>query len=540
MRNIKTQKQQKKLEKRSRISGKSVRGGLFSQHWQVITLVLCTILLYAPSIRYDFVVDDKLVLSGNTFVQQGIKGIPDLLTKGAFEGNPQAVQEKDNLSGGRYRPFTMVMFAFEVELFGSKPAVHHGINILLYGILIGLMVIVLKALLSERDWLSGFPLLPFFTVLLFTLHPTHTEVVANIKSRDEIVCVLFCFVSLWYAIRYTREEKIKDMILSAGSYFLALFAKESAIIFVFLIPLSIWFFVETPSRRIVRVGLMVLAVAIVFFIVRAQVVGFLDTRAPKSLFDNPFLYATIWERSATIMAGMGRYLLSALYPFTLSYDYSYNQIPVISWTHWQAIAGFVVTAALIGGTVYLSRKRHIVAYCGWFYLAGISIVSNVVFSVGTLMADRFLFLPTFAGAMAITWVVWRVAERRWQSRTLVVVILSGIGLVYTIRTVSRLPDWRDEYALVAADVVNAPESLRNRRVHAGFLFRQAQASPNELDRKRLLDEAYKHLHYSLSVNPNADPQVYFYLGQYYSIFYPRFDSSVYYFRQAVRLDQRAA
>ncbi|HQV00463.1 MAG TPA: LytTR family DNA-binding domain-containing protein [Bacteroidia bacterium] len=99
---------------------------MVSKNLLSIVLVLVVAVFYGNTLRNEFALDDLIVLTGNKFTQQGFAGIPDLLTHDAFVG---AYGEALNLSGGRYRPFSMVMFAIEKEIFGYTPVVFHFFNV---------------------------------------------------------------------------------------------------------------------------------------------------------------------------------------------------------------------------------------------------------------------------------------------------------------------------------------------------------------------------------------------------------------------------
>ena len=175
-----------------------------------LILFLLPFALYGISISYGYVLDDKLVLSENNFVKAGFAGIADIFTNEAFTGF--LGEQQDLVVGSRYRPLSMVLFAIEYELFGANPGLHHFLNILFYAFT-GLLIFRLFAFFfdprKEKTWFLG---LAFLTALLFIAHPVHTEVVANIKGRDEIIALLLSLGCLYYSFRYApkREDHSLD------------------------------------------------------------------------------------------------------------------------------------------------------------------------------------------------------------------------------------------------------------------------------------------------------------------------------------------
>ena len=138
-------------------------------------------------------------------------------------------------SDGLYRPITRVMFAAEWEWGGGKPGLGHWMNVLLYA-LTGYVLYRLLNRLTANTFLS------FTASLIFIAHPIHTEVVANIKSRDEILSFLSCLFAMGSYMDYLVKKSWTGMIGSFALLFLALGSKESAITFIAVIPLMGWFF----------------------------------------------------------------------------------------------------------------------------------------------------------------------------------------------------------------------------------------------------------------------------------------------------------
>ena len=174
--------------------------------WAYIFLFVFAVVLYANTLNHEFAFDDSVVITGNKYTRQGFEGIKTLATKDLFYG---IYGNSLDLEGGRWRPFTLVMFAIEYRFFGDNASPYHFINVLLYGITAIVLFMTLMQMFAsplvplssgrgdKRGEASGV-LLAFITTLLFIAHPIHTEVVANIKSRDEIISFLFLCLSLYF------------------------------------------------------------------------------------------------------------------------------------------------------------------------------------------------------------------------------------------------------------------------------------------------------------------------------------------------------
>lgn len=84
--------------------------------------------------------------------------------------------------------------------------------------------------------------LAFLAGLLFTMHPIHSEAIANVKSRDEIFSLIFVSLTFLYSFKYMETKKLVDIILAAVMFLLALLSKEYAIMLLILVPLALYTF----------------------------------------------------------------------------------------------------------------------------------------------------------------------------------------------------------------------------------------------------------------------------------------------------------
>jgi len=97
-----------------------------TQTW--IIIIICAV-FYVNTLANQFALDDVMVLTGNNSVKQGLGGIGDILTKDSFYGY---IGSASNLSGGRWRPLSLIVFAVEYQFFNDNPAIYHLTNFLLY------------------------------------------------------------------------------------------------------------------------------------------------------------------------------------------------------------------------------------------------------------------------------------------------------------------------------------------------------------------------------------------------------------------------
>ncbi|HEX5113467.1 MAG TPA: hypothetical protein VFV79_11500, partial [Saprospiraceae bacterium] len=217
--------------------------GFWARHWkEAIILMVVAIGLYWTCVRFGYVLDDQIVITDNTFTKKGVDGIWDILSTESFSGYFGGQQ--DLVAGSRYRPLSIVTFAIEQSIFGSNPFERHLVNLLLYGLLGLLIFRIFSILIPEKEnspWLLS---IPFLTAALYLFHPVHSEVVANIKGRDEIMTAIGALGALYFVLKYLPTKKIVWLILSGISMFLGLMSKENALTFLAVIPLTLYFFTK--------------------------------------------------------------------------------------------------------------------------------------------------------------------------------------------------------------------------------------------------------------------------------------------------------
>src|ERR1700722_1364838 len=161
-----------------------------------ILFLLC-FLLYGNTLHNEYAFDDPIYTTGNTYIVKGFSAFKDIFDKGSLAG----------VSGEKikqYRPLALLNFMAEVSLFGFNPHVSHFFNVLLFAFTVVLLYFFLQKILNETEHstLHYKREIIIAATLLFAFHPVHTEVVANIKSRDEILGLLFGLLSFYFLMMY--------------------------------------------------------------------------------------------------------------------------------------------------------------------------------------------------------------------------------------------------------------------------------------------------------------------------------------------------
>jgi len=233
---------------------------------QYFIVFAISLMVNLNSVSNNYALDDVVVLTENNIVKKGISGIPELLSSDYFKGYNLTGAK---LSGARYRPVSLIVFALEYQFFGANTFVSHLINILLFSILVLLIFNLLRVELFNRE-----TLIPFVAVLLFAVHPIHAEVIANVKGRDEILTFIFLIVSITTFLKYKATKKKYFLVLSCFMFFLGLLTKETAITYIAVFPLLLYFFKGESIISTLKSIWPIVTTLALYFVIRYHFVGF--------------------------------------------------------------------------------------------------------------------------------------------------------------------------------------------------------------------------------------------------------------------------
>jgi protein O-mannosyl-transferase len=467
-----------------------------------LIIMILTIGIYWGGLGHGYILDDQMVITQNEFTQKGFGGIKDIFTKESFVGY---FKEKKNLvQGNRYRPLSIATFAIERGVLGNdNPKVSHWINVLLYG-LTGVVLMMILSMLFKSVGRKWYWSIPFIAGMLFVAHPIHTEVVANIKSRDEILALLFSLGALYSGLRYVDGSGTKWLMSAMGCFLLALFSKENAITFLAIVPLTIYFFSEGRGSYNRALTLSMLGIALFFVVVRQNIVGGGDTsKVATDIMNNPFLGMSLLERMGSTMYAMLKYIGLLLIPHPLSHDYYPYAIPKESIFNILPILSVLV----YGGMAYYAwknwRNKNVYAYAILFFLSAISIVSNVVVNVGTFLNERFAFMASIGFVIALAYfLVEQLPKWSNQGKTIGVALCSVLVTGYSWKTIDRVPDWRNAIELNRSAVEACPNSARANAFLATALFEDQKTTANNLDRLKAIDEVEKYATAAVKIMPD--------------------------------------
>ncbi|MGQ0827618.1 MAG: tetratricopeptide repeat protein [Bacteroidota bacterium] len=487
------------------IQGSALEFGNFKI--QSIVLVIIGLIFYSNSFFNEYALDDGIVIEKNEYVQQGFRGIPKILSTDAYDSFYRSMNAKQQLSGGRYRPLSIVTFAIEQQLFGSKAkdkpvtdiaTVRHILNVIFY-----ILSIVVLLYFLQNYIFKDTPLVAFIACLIFLIHPIHTEVIANVKSRDEILSFLFVILTFIAVFRYRETKKITQLFYGMLFYFLAFLSKEYAITLLILIPMLLYIVKGDSLKQSMRTAMPFFVVAILYLLIRYSIVGVGSTTENPDVLNNPFKFATASEKLATRIEILNHYLRLLFYPHPLSADYSYNTIPYTNFSNGWVWFSIILHLSMIIATVVLFFKRNILSFALAFYLIHLALICNLLMDIGATMGERLIYHSSFGFAVIIAVFLNWLLEKL---KSPIVPKVTGITLALLVCTwcaakvIQRNAQWKNDDILFVADAKTVPNSALVNG-NAGKAYITLSDKPENKSREtELVNKAIEHLSKAISIH----------------------------------------
>lgn len=513
----------------------------FFQNIKLQSLVIFgfAFLLYANTLFHQFVMDDAIVITDNMFTTKGVAGIGGILTEDTFFGFFKERGKEALVSGGRYRPLTLVIFAAIWQVTHS-PFAFHLLTVVLFATCCVVLFRVLRQLLENQGVVAA-NYVPFGAALLFAAHPIHTEVVANVKGCDEILTLLLSLGALFLAVKSARAGSVLGNWLAAGVFFLAMLSKENAVTFLAIIPLALGLFTDIGwGKSLARTVPFLVAFAL-FMALRTSILGFHFGAEPMELMNNPFLkivdgnlvkFAPI-ERFSTIVYTLGKYVMLLFFPITLTHDYYPRHIDIIQFSNPFVLATLAFYAMLAYLVVTNFTKNRVISFSIIFFIFTLSIVSNIVFPVGTNMGERFAFMPSVGFCLLLSFVLFSLWNDNKNIKTAIISI-GVIAALFSLKTITRSPVWQSNERIFLTDINTSKNSAKLCNAAGGTLVDAAALEKDETKKSKMLAEAAVHLNNAIKIHPTYK-NAFLLLGNCYN-YLKQYEKSAEYYREALRID----
>lgn len=475
---------------------------------QLISLLILTCITFINTLNNGFVLDDISVLSQNETVRKGIYGITEAFSSSYLFGYT-------GINEASYRPLPIAINSLIFEFAGLSSFSFHLLHLLFY-LALGVVVwLYLKLILKNYH-----ALLALGIVCFFMIHPLHSEVVANVKSLDELLASLFGFSGLLFSLKYSNKGGLKWLALGVFSLFLSLISKEIGLVFWILIPIQLWFFSSFSIKKVsVQSGLFLLPI-IAFVTLRFLVLDnqlFADQESKLGVLNNGLMAAqTSSEFYGTTFSVLGYYFKLIFLPNPLSYDYSYQVFKIVDILNPKALISALIYLGLIVLSITGLIKKQVWAFGLIFFLATLSIYSNLPFQFASTAGERFLFTPLFGFVLflftGIAHFTKKSKAKRFKPSLYITICLLILG-VFSVLSIQRNSAWKSNETLFLTDVETVPNSWRANLFAAKMLEKKAGKSSSNSS-LNLLKKSNQFLLKSFEIY-NGDTNIYLRLANNY-------------------------
>uniref|UniRef100_A0A1I8IK87 dolichyl-phosphate-mannose--protein mannosyltransferase n=1 Tax=Macrostomum lignano TaxID=282301 RepID=A0A1I8IK87_9PLAT len=460
-------------------------GVKFDHHMVYVTILAAA--CYVTSLHCDFVFDDASAVRDNKDLRPHVPWTQ--LFRNDFWGTPMA-EEKSHKS---YRPLTVLTFRLNYALAELAPFGYHLGNVGLHALVSAMFLAACRALLSGivEERASA------VAAYLFALHPVHTEAVAGVVGRAELLSAALFLLALrafaarrdysgvWLAVLYAAlgtlcKEQVTCSTL-VGAIFYTIFEEENWLGAITVVAVCAFHELYVARRGITlgqlvaafstgqlpwsrrslaRCALLLGATAGLMW-ARIRVMG---AQLPVfTRFDNPAAHSPTPTRQLTFNLLLPLNLLLLLLPWPLCADWTMGSVPLFESPLTQPHLAALVLAfyAWLLGLVWVALRSR----ANWPVGLGLAMLalpflpaSNLFFPVGFVIAERVLYLPSMGFCLLVGLGYDRLRHRLPES-------VCRLGLLLTLiafsgKTLCRNCDWKDEYSLFTSAVRVNPNNAK--------------------------------------------------------------------------------
>jgi len=408
--------------------------------WKSLAIIAVAVFcVYGQTLRFGFINydDDELVYHNTSFLSHW-ENIGTAFSSHAFIG-----------AGGEsiyYRPLLTVSYIIDFQIWGLHPLGYHLTNILLHILTsIGVFFLILMILRDEFPALAG--------ALLFALHPIQTESVAWIAGRNDLLLGLFVVAMMVFYVA-SRNNPAKERFfcfLSALSFLMAIFTKESAAFYALLLPLYDLYIGNCTPQNVVSIEYlkkfrMIITIVIVYCGIRLIIFG--TVIGAERLYG----HRTIVERIVNIPPIVAENLKFIVLPANLSVAHPLNDLPWFLFP-WNIVA-LMILVILIAGIVKLWRKDRLLWLgMAWIVVGFLPLIGIIPVAIPIL--EHRLYASIVGFAIVVARIVQLLSEK-FNHRTIAYSLVVVLGIILAVGSYRRLPVWSNGITLFTDAVQKAP------------------------------------------------------------------------------------
>lgn len=406
-----------------------------------LAIFLVALLNFSNVVSGNFVADDMPYIVENEIIHTLF--------------NPDILFSKEHLSRGfvkfnNYRPIYFFALSLEYYLFGLDPFPYHLINIFLHTINSFLLYYLTLKYTNKK-------ILAILSTLIFVVHPIHTEAVSNIIGLSELLTAFFLLLAIW---SYSNSKTLNFYyFFSLICYLFGIMSKESGVVLPGIIILldvcsSSLNSNNFKSKLFYYIGYLLtfLGYLALKISIRGSIVN------SKQLV---FTEGNVLERIYTMSLVFLEYFRLLIWPNKLVAFYDIFLIPIVKTPTFQVVSALSLILALLFTGLILIKYEKITAFSILFFFGTMSVVSNIFFDLGVIMAERFLYFPSISICLLFGLGLYYLINKGNTLKLVGVSLSFFIICSMTVRTYFRNLDWLTQDSVREAFLRDAPSSPRN-------------------------------------------------------------------------------
>lgn len=497
-------------------------------------LLLFSFLLYGNSIKNGFSLDDSYITVSNYPIPGQAYAPNNALVAKGFAGIPEIWKSRyahDGEASFDYRPIVTTVFAIEYAIFGQNPHINHFINIINYALVCFLVFLFTKKILTRIN-LENALLFSFIVSLIFLVHPSHSEVVNNIKCRDELIATSLGFMAAILFIKYYEERKLKYLLIGCIFIIVGLLAKMTTVLFLFIIPLSLIFFYNSNFKHVLLIAIIIYVSFQMFNLIRYFTVTEEEIRNYYR-FENP-LYTdniNLFTKVLFAITTLGFYVKLMILPLPLCYYYGSNMLNPNLPINTYFVLAFIFLGVV---TLYFIKKKNRLFIFGILcFLFTISPFLNLLTPVAGIVGERLSFVASYGFIFSITSIFFDYTSKFSKTNQPVKTTFYVILTVCLIYGFNRNKAWESKRSLFEADAKSTEKSAKANSLLGNEYFEGLFMNKIKLPPNVLAEKCVKH--YNLAIQ--ADSTIfscYNNLGVVNYSFYADYKTAYKYFSLAIK------
>ena len=469
----------------------------------VICLLLAAIILatFWDVQNYDFVFDDGVYVTSNTYVRQGLTG----------ENIKWAMTTTD---AGFWHPITWLSLFLDHDLYNLNAGGYHWTN-LLFHMANSILLFLLLNRMTGAIYRSG------FVAALFAVHPLHIESVAWISQRKDVLSTFFWMLTMWFYISYVKKQCISKYLIVICVFILGLLSKPMLVTLPFVLLLfDFWPLNRTLLFSNKNVAfLLIEKVPLILISIIIGIITFYSEQKAGAVITLESIPLGLRVTNAIIT--YAEYIKKMVWPQDLAVFYPYFNTLSAS-NVFLSVLILTVISSFVANEV---KKRRYLAV-GWLWYVGTLLPVIGIIQIGShAMADRYTYIPLIGLFIMIAWGIpellehWRY-KKIWLTGSTVMIIL-----IFIICSRIQTQVWENGITLFSHAITvtkknylaqsNLGVALAEHQDYEGAIFHYKEALKVKPDyaaahnnlgaalvQRGRSDEAIKHFRAALKSNPN--------------------------------------